>query len=93
VIDRYGQGLGKVELGQLSSDAILSFVNWVFDGNKRYTKHVRYAHLASFFNFIRNNIDPNCTNPCDTPTTRKLYRERVALKWEIIEKKTVDEIV
>jgi len=54
---------------------------------------VRYAHLCSFFNFIRNNIDPNSPNPCDTPMIRKLYRERVALRWEIIEKETVDEII
>jgi integrase/recombinase XerD len=32
-------------------------------------------------------------NPCDTPMIRKLYRERVVSRWEIIEKKTVDEII
>jgi len=30
-------------------------------------------------------------NPCDTPMIRKLYRERVVSRWEIIEKETVDE--
>jgi len=32
-------------------------------------------------------------NPCDTPMIRKLYRERVVSKWEIIGKETVDEII
>ncbi len=32
-------------------------------------------------------------NPCDTPMVRKLYRERVVSRWEIIEKETVDEII
>lgn len=32
-------------------------------------------------------------NPCDTPMIRKLYRERVLPRWEIIEKETVDEII
>ena len=32
-------------------------------------------------------------NPCDTPMIRKLYRERVVSRWEIIEKETVDEII
>ena len=32
-------------------------------------------------------------NPCDTPMIRKLYRERVVSRWEIIEKETIDEII
>jgi integrase/recombinase XerD len=32
-------------------------------------------------------------NPCDTPMIRKLYRERVISRWEIIEKETIDEII
>jgi integrase len=93
VIDRFCQDFGDVELRELSYDEMLSLLNRVSDGNKPYTKRVRYARLSSFFNFIRNNIDPNCANPCDTPMIRKLYRERVALKWELIEKETVDEII
>ena len=83
-IDRFCRDFEDAELGQISSDQILSFLNRVSDGNKPYTKRVRYAHLSSFFNFIPNNIDPNCANPCDTPMICKLYRERVALKREII---------
>jgi integrase len=62
-------------------------------GNKPYTKRIRFSQLSSFFNFIRNNIDPDLRNPCDTPMIRKLYRERVQLRWEIIEKETIDEII
>jgi len=32
-------------------------------------------------------------NSCDTAMIRKLYRERVVSKWEIIEKETIDEII
>ena len=32
-------------------------------------------------------------SPCDTPMIRKLHRERVVSRWEIIEKETVDEII
>ena len=42
---------------------------------------------------MRDNIDPDSDNPCDTPMIRKLYRERVTSRWEIIEKETVDEII
>ena len=32
-------------------------------------------------------------NSCDTPMIRKLYREWVVSRWEIIEKETIDEII
>jgi site-specific recombinase XerD len=68
-------------------------LNRLTDGNKPYTKRIRYAQLSSFFNFVRDNINPDSGNPCDTLMIRKLYRERVASRWEIIEKETVDEII
>ena len=49
--------------------------------------------MSAFFNFFRHNIDNGLRNPCDTPMIRKLYRERVVSRWEIIDKDTVDEII
>ena len=63
------------------------------NGNKPYTKRVRYSHLSAFFNFVRNNIDSAINNPCDAQIIRKLYRERVVSRWKIIEKETVDEVI
>lgn len=80
-------------MGQVTPDDVLSFLNQFTNGNKPYTKRVRYSHLSSFFDFVRNNIDPESANPCDTPMIRKLYREKVTSRWEIIEKETVDEII
>lgn len=93
IIYRFCQKFGDVELDQLSPDNVLSFLNQLTKGNKPYTKRVRYSHLSSFFNFVRNNIIPDLVNPCDTPMIRKIYREKVTSKWEIIEKETVDEII
>ena len=58
---------------------ILTFLNRLTEGNKPYTKRIRFSQLSSFFNFVRNNIDPEVRNPCDRPMIRKLYRERVLL--------------
>jgi hypothetical protein len=65
---------------------VLTFLNRLSEGNKPYTKRIRFSQLFSFFNFVRNNIDPELRNPCDRPMIRKLYRERVPLRWKIIEK-------
>jgi integrase len=54
---------------------------------------VRFAHLSSFFNFLKNNLDLDFQNPCDVPMMRKLFRSKVTVSWNIIEKETVDEII
>jgi integrase len=93
VIDRFCQDFGESEIDQITPEEVLSFLNSFINGNKPYTKRVRYSHLSAFFNFFRNNIDTDMGNPCDTPMIRKLYRERVVSRWEIIEKETVEEII
>jgi site-specific recombinase XerD len=92
-IDRFCHEFGNDDINQINSDDVLSFLNRQTEGNKPYTKRIRYAQLSAFFNFIRNNIDHESANPCDTPMIRKLYRERVVSRWKIIEKETVDEII
>nr|WP_231714283.1 site-specific integrase [Desulfosarcina ovata] len=84
---------GEQPIGQVTPDEILTFLNRLTDGNKPYTKRVRFSQLSCFFNFVRNNIDSGSVNPCDTPMIRKLYRQKGTLRWEIIEKGTIDEII
>jgi integrase/recombinase XerD len=84
---------GNRDIHDLSSDKVLSFLNKIAEGNKPQTKKIRYAHLSSFFNFIRNNIDQEFRNPCDNPMIRKLSRTKIPAHWDILEKETVDEII
>ena len=76
----------------MSSDKILQFLNTITAGCKPRTKRVRFAHLSSFFNFLKNNLDSNFQNPCDLPMLRKLFRPKVTPSWNIIEKETVGKI-
>jgi len=62
-------------------------------GGKQQTKHGRYSHLKTFFNFIKTNLDPSIQNPCDAPMLRKIYRPGKPIQWEVVEKETVDEII
>jgi len=77
----------------LSSEKVLQFFNIVTVGCKPQTKRVRFSHLSSFFNFLKNNLELNFQNPCDLPMLRKLFRPKVTVRWNIIEKETVDEII
>jgi len=77
----------------LSSEKVLEFFNIITDGCKPQTKRVRFSHLSSFFDFMKNNLDLNFENPSDLPMLRKLFRPTLTVRWNIIEKETVDEII
>jgi integrase len=77
----------------LPSEKVLQFFNIVTEGCKPQTKRVRFTHLSSFFNFLKNNLDLHFENPCDLPMLRKLFRPTVIVRRNIIEKETVDEII
>ena len=96
----YGSLLGKFrdhflerELDSISSEEVLSFLTSLNDSCKQLTKHTRYAYLKALFNFIRNNLDAQLQNPCDTPMLKKLFRPGKLAPWQIHEKEVIDEII
>ena len=93
IIERYIKEFGDGPVDQVTPEHILTFLNRLTEGNKPFTKRIRYSQLSSFFNFVGNNIDSELANPCDRPMIRKLYRQKVGTRWEIIEKETIDEII
>jgi integrase len=80
-------------LDTLTFGEILSFLSEFTEGTKQSTKRLRYALLSAFFNFIKNSIDPEFQNPCDTPILRKVFRVAKANQWKILEKEVVDEMI
>ena len=84
---------GTENLEEITTEKVLSFLNRITEGRKRQTKKTRYSHLLAFFNFIKNNLDLEFRNPCDTPMLKKLFRAKPSYNWNIIEKETVDEVI
>ena len=93
VLSRLLEEFGNEKLEEVSTERILSFLNQITEGKKPQTKRTRFSHLMAFFNFIKNNLDPDFRNPCDTPMLKKLFRIRRTYQFNIIEKETVDEII
>jgi hypothetical protein len=58
IIERFIQEFGDGPVDQVTPEQILTFLNRLTEGNKPYTKRIRFSQLSSFFNFVRNNIDP-----------------------------------
>jgi integrase len=93
VMEKFCEAFSNYQLSELTVDTILDFLNQLTDGCKPQTKRVRYAHLAAFFNFIKNNLISDFVSPCDSKMLRKLYRPKVTIQWDILEKEIVDEII
>jgi integrase/recombinase XerD len=93
VLTQLCEEFGPESLEDITAERALSFLNRITEGRKRQTRKTRYSHLLAFFNFIKNNIDPDFRNPCDTPMLKKLFRARPSYHWNIIEKETVDEVI
>jgi integrase len=93
VLTKFCEKFGAENLEDITTEGVLSFLNTITEGKKQQTKKTRYSHLLAFFNFIKNNLDQDYKNPCDTPMLKKLFRTRPAFHWNIIEKETVDEVI
>ena len=93
VLTKFCDEFGSDDLKEITTEKALSFLNRVTEGKKKQTKKTRYSHLLAFFNFIKNHIDQDFRNPCDTPMLKKLFRAKPSYNWNIIEKETVDEII
>ena len=93
IFTQFQDEFGDREVDSISPDEILSFLTKITDGNKLTTKRNRYSSLKAFFNYIKNSIDPNFQNPCDTPILRKIFKDRKAPPWPIFEKELIDEII
>ena len=93
IISKLCDEIGDENLEDVTTEKILGFLNRMTEGKKPQTKRTRYSHLLAFFNFIKNNLEPEFKNPCDTPMLKKLFRAKPAYHWNLIEKETVDEII
>jgi integrase len=81
------------DLTSITPEEVLSFLTGLNGECKQLTKHTRYAYLKALFNFIRNNLNAQLQNPCDTPMLKKLFRPGKLEHWQVQEKETIDEII
>lgn len=93
ILTQLCEQFGATDLKEITTERVLSFLTRITEGRKQQTKRSRYSHLLAFFNFVKNNLDQEFRNPCDTPMLKKLFRARPSYHWDIIEKETVDEVI
>ena len=93
VLGNFQNHFGDIELSTITSEDILAFMSTITDGTKQNTKKLRFTLLLAFFNFVKNSLDPEVENPCDSPALRKLFRGGKPTQLKILEKDVVDEII
>ena len=93
LFSRFNDEFGDRELDAITAEEILSFLTWLTEGTKQTTKRNCYSSLKAFFNYVRNSIDLEIDNPCDTPILRKVFKGHRPDQWKIIEKELIDEII
>jgi len=93
LLNNFISHIGTIEITSITTDDVLDFLNKITEGTKQSTKKLRYSLLSAFFNFFRNSVDPQFHNPCDNPILRKLFKQGKPIRWQILEKEVVDEII
>jgi integrase len=93
VLTKFTTVFGDREVGEISSDEILSFLSALSEGRRQATKRSRYSILSAFFTFVSQSYQPGMPNPCDSPILRKLFRAARYPQWEMLDKETVDEVI
>jgi site-specific recombinase XerD len=71
VMAKFCAVFGGHQLSELTTGNVMDFLNQLTDGCKPQTKRIRFAHLAAFFNFIKNNLISDLVSPCDSKMLRK----------------------
>jgi len=99
-IKSYGKFLDKVqkrfygqEVVSVSADDISKFLEECTDNLNRSTRHLRYAQMKAFFNYVIEACDLNIKNPCNATLLFKTFKNVYHRPRRILDKETVDEII
>ena len=93
ILSKLTTQFGERDLNSLTPEEILTFLTQINHDTKQATKRTRYSQLTSLFNFIIQNLDHDFRSPCDTPMLKKFYRSPGLIRWNILEKEVVHEVI
>lgn len=77
----------------VSSDDICRFLEECTEGLSRSTRHLRYAQLKAFFNYVIEATGLNIKSPCSAVSLSKTFKLAQHRPRKILDKETVDEII
>jgi len=81
------------EVISVTADQIGRFLEDCTEGLSRATRHLRYAQLKAFFNYVIDVTGMNAKNPCNAAVLAKAYKNVPHRPRKILDKETVDEMI
>jgi integrase/recombinase XerD len=93
VLSRFQSEFYDHEVENIDPEKICRFLDTLTEGLSRSTKHLRYAQVKSFYNFIIDSQRLNIKNPCSTKQLFKSYKNNMRHPRKIFDKETIDELI
>ena len=92
-LDRFLERFSANEVFSVSADQIGRFLEECTEGLSRSTRHLRYAQIKAFFNYVIEVTEVNAKNPCNAVMLAKTYKNAPHRPRKILDKETVDELI
>jgi integrase/recombinase XerD len=92
-LDQFQVRFSQEQVVSISTDDITKFLEECTDGLSRSTRHLRYAQMKAFFNYIIEVTGLNIKSPCNASSLSKAFKIAQHRPRKILDKETVDEII
>jgi len=92
-MDRFQLKFALSEVQALTSEDIGKFLEECTGGLSRATRHLRYAQIKAFFNYIIETSNLNIKNPSSAGMLSKTFKNVSHRPRKILDKETVDELI
>jgi integrase/recombinase XerD len=92
-LDQFQDRFSASEVLSVSADQIGKFLEEANEGLSRSNRHLRYAQIKAFFNYVIEATGINAKNPCTAAVLAKAYRNVLHRPRQILDKETVDEMI
>jgi integrase/recombinase XerD len=92
-LEQFNQSFSTREVISVSADQIGRFLDECTEGLSRSTRHLRYAQIKAFFNYVIEVAGLNAKNPCTAAVLAKAYKNVPHRPRKILDKETVDEMI
>jgi integrase len=92
-LDHFLERFSTCEVISVSADQVGKFLEETTEGLSRSTRHLRYAQIKAFFNYVIEVTGINAKNPCTAAVLAKAYKNVLHRPRKIFDKETVDEMI
>ncbi|MDA8156410.1 MAG: site-specific integrase [Actinomycetota bacterium] len=92
-LDKFETMFAKHDVASVSTEDVSNYLEECTETLNKSTRHLRYAQIKAFFNYVIEANDLNIKNPCNGALLSKTYKNVCHRPRKILDKETVDEII